>query len=102
MVMDRGEVYLPRGGQMAKEKPSKKPVVTAVKAEKIRILLIKRGTKMTDLAMLLGIAPQSLSRKMKADSFDLADMEKIAKWAKVEYAETFSCTFTLKDTGEEI
>jgi transcriptional regulator with XRE-family HTH domain len=87
---------------MAKEKPSKKPESPAVRVEKIRILLIKRGKKMTDLAKLMGIAPQSLSRKMKADSFDLADMKKIAKWAKAEYNESFSCTFTLNDTGEEI
>jgi DNA-binding Xre family transcriptional regulator len=74
----------------------------AIRAEKIKVLLIKRGKKLGELAELLQIAPQSLSRKMKIDNFNREEMERIGKWLKAAYTEEFACRFTLNDTGEEI
>ncbi|MDR2741743.1 MAG: transcriptional regulator [Treponema sp.] len=81
---------------------AKKQAIKAIRAEKIKVLLIKRGKKLGELAELLQIAPQSLSRKMKIDNFNREEMERIGKWLKATYAEEFTCRFTLNDTGEEI
>jgi DNA-binding Xre family transcriptional regulator len=74
----------------------------AIRTEKIKVLLIKRGKKLGELAELLQIAPQSLSRKMKIDNFNREEMQRIGKWFRAAYTEEFACRFTLNDTGEEI
>jgi predicted ArsR family transcriptional regulator len=73
------------------------------KAEKIRMVLLKRGNrKEKEIADLLGIEPQSLSRKMKADNFTQEEMGKIASYLGAVWNIEHKEWFTLTDTGEEI
>lgn len=68
-------------------------------AEKIRILLIKRGNiSEAKLAELLNTSPQNLSGKMKRDNFTEKDLQQIAKVLNCEY----KATFVINETGEEI
>jgi transcriptional regulator with XRE-family HTH domain len=73
------------------------------KAEKIRILLLKQGSrKEKDIAELLGIEPQSLSRKMKVNNFTQAEMEKIADFLGATWTVEHNEWFTIKNSGEKI
>jgi DNA-binding Xre family transcriptional regulator len=73
------------------------------KAEKIRIVLLKRGNrKEKDLADLLGLKAANFSRKMKTDSFTKAEMDKIAAFLGCTWNEDHKEWFVLNDTGEEI
>ncbi len=68
-------------------------------SERIRILLVKRGNiSEAELARRLDISPQNLNNKMKRDNFTEKDLSEIAKALDC----TFSVTFTLNDTGEEV
>lgn len=68
-------------------------------AEKIRILLVKRGNiSEAELARRMGISPQNLHNKMKRDNFTEADLVEIA--AALDC--TLSINFQLKDTGETL
>lgn len=68
-------------------------------AEKIRILLIKRGNiSEAKLAELLHTSPQNLSGKMKRDNFTEKDLQEIAKVLDCDY----KASFVIKETGEEI
>lgn len=67
--------------------------------EKIRILLVKRGNiSEAELARRLGISPQNLNNKMKRDNFTEKDLQAIA--AALDC--TYTASFTMNDTGEEI
>ena len=68
-------------------------------AEKIRILLVKRGNiSEAELARKLGISQQNLYGKMKRDNFTDNDLQRIAEVLNC----TFKAGFVLNDTGEEI
>lgn len=68
-------------------------------SDRIRILLIKRGNiSEAELARRLGISPQNLNNKMKRDHFTEKDLSEIA--AALDC--TFSVSFKLNDTGEEV
>lgn len=68
-------------------------------SDKIRILLIKRGNiSEAELARRIGTSPQNLNGKMKRDNFSEKDIQKIAEVLNC----TYSITFKLKDTGEEL
>lgn len=68
-------------------------------SDRIRILLIKRGNiSEAELARKLGISPQNLNNKMKRDNFTEKDLQAIA--AALDC--TFTVSFKLNDTGEEI
>lgn len=68
-------------------------------AEKIRILLIKRGNiSEAELARRLNKSPQSFNSSMKRDNFTEKDLQEIAKALNCEY----KATFIIKETGEEI
>lgn len=68
-------------------------------SDRIRILLIKRGNiSEAELARRLGISPQNLNNKMKRDNFMEKDLSDIA--AALDC--TFSVSFKLNDTGEEV
>jgi len=68
-------------------------------SEKIRILLIKRGNlSESELARRIGTSPQNLNNKMKRDNFTEKDLQEIA--AALDC--TFTATFKLNDTGEEV
>ena len=68
-------------------------------AEKIRILLVKRGNMSeADLARKLQTSPQNLNHKMQRDNFTEKDLQKIAEVMDCR----FNANFILKDTGELI
>lgn len=68
-------------------------------SDRIRILLIKRGNiSEAELARRLGISPQNLNNKMKRDNFAEKDLLDIA--AALDC--TFTVSFRLNDTGEEV
>lgn len=68
-------------------------------AEKIRILLIKRGNiPEAELARRMGISPQNLNQKMKRDNFTESDLREIA--AALDC--TFDAVFRFNDTGETL
>lgn len=68
-------------------------------SERIRILLVKRGNiSEAELARRLGVSPQNLNNKMKRDNFTERDLSEIASALNC----TFSVSFKLNDTGEEI
>lgn len=68
-------------------------------AEKIRILLIKKGNlSEAELARRLNKTPQSFNSSMKRDNFTEKDLQEIAKVLDCDY----KSTFIIKETGEEI
>ena len=68
-------------------------------AEKIRILLIKKGNiSEAELARRLNKSPQSFNSSMKRDNFTEKDLQEIAKVLNCEY----KSVFIIKETGEEI
>jgi hypothetical protein len=78
-------------------------------AEKIRILLIKRGNiSEAELARRLVAAgcqkmsPQNFSNKMKRESFSREEISKIEEILNCTYSIEHREWFTLNDTGEEI
>ena len=68
-------------------------------AEKIRILLIKKGNlSEAELARRLNKSPQSFNSSMKRDNFTEKDLQEIANVLDCEY----KSAFVIKETGEEI
>ena len=68
-------------------------------AEKIRILLIKKGNiSEAELARRLNKTPQSFNSSMKRDNFTEKDLQEIARVLDCEY----KSNFVIKETGEEI
>ena len=68
-------------------------------AEKIRILLVKRGNiSEAELARRINTTPQNLNSKMKRDNFTQKDLQEIANVLDCSY----KSSFVLNDTGEEI
>ncbi|MBO5219157.1 MAG: helix-turn-helix transcriptional regulator [Clostridia bacterium] len=68
-------------------------------AEKVRILLIKRGNiSEAELARRLGTSPQNFNVKMRRDNFSQRDLEEIAEALGC----TVSVVFTINDTGETV
>ncbi len=66
-------------------------------AEKIRILLVKRGNiSEAELARRMKISPQNLHNKMKRDNFTEKDLEEIAKALDCSVC----VNFRMNDTGE--
>jgi transcriptional regulator with XRE-family HTH domain len=73
------------------------------KAEKVRILLVKRRNMSdAELARKMGISPQALSRKMNKEKFTEADMVKIAEILNCSWNTESREWFKMNDTGEEI
>ena len=74
-------------------------VINLVLAEKIRIVLVKRGNMSeADLARLLQTSPQNFNKKMRRDNFSEEDMVEIAKALNC----TFEAGLRMNDTGELI
>ena len=68
-------------------------------AEKIRILLVKRGNiSEAELARRMEMSPQNLHNKMKRDNFTEADLNAIANALDCD----LNITFTMKDSGETL
>ena len=74
-------------------------VIIMALAEKIRILLIKKGNlSEAELARRMGISPQNLNNKMKRDNFTESDLRAIASALDC----SFEATFKINETGETI
>ena len=68
-------------------------------AEKIRILLVKRGNiSEAELARRMGISPQNLHNKMKRDNFTETDLQEIAEALGLK----LEISFVDPETGEKI
>ena len=68
-------------------------------AEKIRILLVKRGNiSEAELARRLGMSTTNLYNRLKRDNFTNKDLQRIAEVLDC----TFNAGFVLNDTCEEI
>ena len=66
-------------------------------AERIRILLVKRGNiPEAELARRLRVSPQNLHLKMKRDNFSERELREIAEALDC----TLNISFTLNDTKE--
>ena len=68
-------------------------------AEKIRILLVKRGNiSEAELARRMEISPQNLHNKMKRDNFTESDLTAIATALNCD----LNITFTMRESGETL
>lgn len=66
-------------------------------SEQIKVLCVRSGISLAELARRLNISPQSLSGKIKRDSFTINDLKDIADAVGVR----FECNFVLYN-GEKI
>ena len=67
-------------------------------ADKIKLILEKRGITYVELANRLGTSKQNLYRKLHCRSIPEDDLKKIAE----ELNCTYESNFILNDTGEKI
>ena len=54
-------------------------------SDKIRILCIRRGITMRELALRMGMSPQNFSGKLKRESFSYQELEAMAKAADCQF-----------------
>jgi DNA-binding Xre family transcriptional regulator len=74
-------------------------VFMGMMAEKIRILLVKRGNiSEAELARRLGMSTTNLYNRLKRDNFSDKDLQRVAEVLDC----TFRAGFVLNDTGEVI
>lgn len=66
-------------------------------SEQIKVLCVRSGISLAELARRLNISPQSLSGKLKRDTFTINDLEIIADAVGVD----FEYSFVLND-GERL
>ncbi len=66
--------------------------------EKISIILKRRKMTLAQLAEMLEQSRQNMSNKMKRDNFSEKELYKIAEALNC----TFTASFIMNDTGEEI
>ncbi|MEK5334372.1 helix-turn-helix domain-containing protein [Lysinibacillus sp. FSL W8-0992] len=59
------------------------------KTEEIKILLIKTGKSVTEVAEALGTSSQNLSNKMRRDDFKVSELEEIAKICGAKFESNF-------------
>ena len=57
--------------------------------EQIKILLIKKGMTITDLAKKLSTSTQNLSNKLKRDDFKMSELKEIAEALEVKFETYF-------------
>lgn len=58
-------------------------------SEQIKVLCVRSNISLAELARRIGTSPQSLSAKMKRESFTVADLEKIADAAGAKFIREF-------------
>ena len=58
-------------------------------SEQIRVLCVRSNISMAELARRLGVSPQSLSAKMKRESFTISELEKIAEAVGASFVHKF-------------
>lgn len=66
-------------------------------SEEIKVLCTRLGISVAELARRLGVLPQSLSAKMKRESFTISDLEKIAEVTGTNFERRF-----VLENGERI
>lgn len=66
-------------------------------SEQIKVLCVRLGISLAELARRLNISPQSLSGKIKRDSFTINDLENIADAVDVKFEHNF-----VLDNGDKI
>ncbi|MBD7946354.1 helix-turn-helix domain-containing protein [Psychrobacillus sp. Sa2BUA9] len=66
-------------------------------AEQIKILLIKKGMTITDLAKLINTSTQNLSNKLKRNDFKMSELRDIAEALDVVFE-----TYFLMEDGTKI
>lgn len=66
-------------------------------SEQIKVLCVRSNISLAELARRIGILPQSLSGKMKRESFTVSDLDAIAEAVGAEYVRKFKL-----HNGEEI
>ena len=54
-------------------------------SDKIRILCIRRGITMRELALRMGMSPQNFSGKLKRESVSYQELEAMAKAADCQF-----------------
>lgn len=58
-------------------------------SEQIRVLCVRSNISMSELARRLGVSPQSLSAKMKRESFTISELDKIAEAVGASFVRKF-------------
>ncbi len=58
-------------------------------SEQIKVLCVRCNISMAELARRLGVSPQSLSAKMKRESFTVVELEKIAEAVGASFIRKF-------------
>lgn len=58
-------------------------------SEQIKILCVKKGISMAELARLSNISPQNFNQKLKRNSFNVDDLKKIAASINCQYVTSF-------------
>lgn len=58
-------------------------------SEQIKVLCVRANISNAELARRLGVSPQSLSAKMKRESFTVAELEKIADAVGASFVRKF-------------
>ena len=66
-------------------------------SEKIRILLVKKGSNPADLAKRLNTVPQNIYGKLNRDNFSEKELQEIAKVLDVRYE-----GFFFLDNGDKV
>lgn len=66
--------------------------------EKIKVVLMRRGLTMGDLAERTGQTRQNLSNKMSRDNFSEREMRQIAEALDCD----FEAYFVMRDTGDKV
>ena len=67
-------------------------------SEKIRVILKRKNLTIRDLANLLNISSQNLSKKLSRNNFSEKDIKQITEALGCDY----EIKIKIKDTGEEI
>lgn len=58
-------------------------------SEQLKILCVKLGISVSELARLYGKSPQAFSQKLKRESFTVDELKKIAEVSGSKYIGTF-------------
>ena len=66
-------------------------------SEQIKVLCVRSNISLAELARRIGTSPQSLSAKMKRESFTVKDLEEIATATGTEFKRNY-----ILPNGEEI
>ena len=66
-------------------------------SEQLKILCVKLGISISELARMAGKSPQAFSQKMKRESFTVDELKQIANAAGCKYEGAF-----ITPTGEKV